>query len=318
MFKNLAKLSFVLLISISLISPIFAQNQKQQTPEDYGKYLEQTRRDVQKFNIQVLVKTPQREGRDSTSYGSGFAVFEQKNQTEDANGKVIKYTTYYICTAAHVVGDETWDLEDYQKHNVRIYILGKNNVMAPARIVAWEWGSESLLLRVDILESELDIFKIRVAKIADKLPVSLFDSKFNDENVDTLFLSGYPGTRPSANSGYVQMYYYNYNLNEYTSYAKVAVVDVEGVSGQGQSGGAVFNKNFEVVGMTVAGLSYLGSNLSIIVTIDVIVERFLKQLPELAGLTLPKFELEKEIKNKPIFLGRPKKETITAANHLNN
>ncbi len=319
MFGSLNKLLFVILISTSLIfatSSVFAQNQNS-NPEDYEKYLEKMRKNVNELEVRLEVITPKGPGYDNMGSASGFAIFEQKNQVEDVNRRIINYTTFYIYSLIHIISDEDWDLVDYQKHRVAIYVLGKNNAKIPAQVVAWGWIVEGLLLRVDISEQELDNFKIQVAKIASKAPISLEDSKYSGEDVSTIYFGGYPEGIGVVNPGYFRRYVYNLNTR-YNVLAKVAFADIGGFSGPGQSGAAIFNRNLEVAGVCWGGPGYSGLNSAIVIPIDVIVEKFLKDLPELKGLKLPKFELEKLIKDKPVVICRPQNVTMSAKNNLNN
>ena len=315
--RRLFSLSVLILFSLLIVSPTFIKADNQN--ETYQQYLARMKKEIQSYVVQIIVTAPVREGRDASVSASGVAIFKTDGQIDDFSGEVIKYNTFYILTNPHIVSwaRKEGELARYQEDNVRIYILGKKNTRAPAQIVAWEWGTETMLLRADIPVKELDNFNIQVAKIAVALPLSLYDAKYVDKEADDVFLCGYPDVLPVVNSGNISQYFYNFVFNYYTDLAKVAAINAAGLNGEGQSGGGIFNQNRELVGI-VFGSKYSSSNLIYAVPIDAIVERFLKQLPELQGLTLPKFELEKEIKNKPSFLGRPKKETITAANHLNN
>jgi len=314
--KRLLNLSVLMLFSLLIVSPTFIKADNQN--ETYQQHLARMRKEIQPYVVQILVAAPLREGRDASASASGVAIFKTEGQVDDFSGEFIKYNTFYILTSPHIVAwaRKEGELTRYQEDNVRIYILGKKT-RAQAQIVAWEWGTEIMLLKVDIPVKELDNFNIDVAKLASTLPLSLYDSKYADKESDDVFLCGYPDTLPVVNSGNISKYLYNFSFNYYTDLAKVAVINAAGLNGEGQSGGGVFNQNKELVGI-VFGSKYSPSNLIYAVPIDAIVERFLKQLPELKGLTLPKFELEKEIKNSPIFLGRPKKGTITAANNFNN
>ena len=308
--KRLFNLSVLILFGLLIVSPTFIKADNQN--ETYQQYLARTRKEIQLCVVQILVAAPLREGRDALVSASGVAIFKTEGEVDDFSGEVIKYNTFYILTNPHIVSwaRKEGELTRYQEDNVRIYILGKKNTRAQAQIVAWEWGTEAMLLRVDIPVKELDNFNIQVAKIASILPLSLYDAEYVDKEPDDVFLCGYPDALPVVNPGNISQYFYNFAFNYYTDLAKVAAINAVGLNGEGQSGGGVFNQNKELVGI-VFGSKYSPSNLIYAVPIDAIVERFLKQLPELQGFTLPKFDLEKEIKNKPIFLGRPK-------NKLNN
>lgn len=305
MFRNLIKSVFLILISVLLVgSTISAQNQQGSSHE---QYLAKIRKEILPFVVQLLIKTPMREGRDVVASASGVAIYKAENELQDAFGKIGKYTTYYILSVIHIAGEKENDLRDYQKNGTRIFVLGKKT-QAPVKIVAWEWGSEALLLSVDIAEKDLNDFKIEVAHFAKELPMSLFESRYSgnpDDKPDNIFLAGYPYVTPIVNTGYVSNYVWNFDFNAYTSLAKIAVVDVMGFEGQGQSGGGVFNQNKELMGLVFGGLYAAGGNLAYIIPIDIVVERFLKKIPELSGLSLPNFILENQIKNKPIFFGRP-------------
>lgn len=305
MFKYLARLLFVtILISLFSANPIFvrADNQKNETHE---QRLARIRKELQPFVVHFLVLTPKREGRDADGYASGVVIFKEEHKEKDIFGNVIKYNTYYVLVTPHMVSDEEWDLKEYKKHNVRIFALGKNDKKAQAQIVAWEWNDASMIVQVDISENELEHFGFQVANIAKKMPVSLYDSKYSGENVPTVYLSGYPDNVPITNSGYIRQYFLEYKFNKYSQLVKMAFVDVEGFNGPGQSGAGVFNEDKELVGIVFGSPRAIGPNLSVIVPIDVIVERFLKQLLEFKDLNLPSFELEERIKNKPISISKP-------------
>lgn len=305
MFRNLIKSVLLILISVLLVgSTISAQNQQSNNRE---QNLAKIRKEILPFVVQLMTKVPMREGRDVVSYASGVAIYKAESESQDAFGNISKYATYYILSVIHVVGEKENDLRDYRGNGTRIFVLGKKT-QALAKIVAWEWGSEALLLSVDIAEEDLNDFKIEAAHFAKELPMSLSESRYsgnpNDEP-ETIFLAGYPYVTPVVNTGYVSNYVCNFDFNNYTSLAKVAVVDVMGFEGQGQSGGGVFNQNKELIGLVFGGLYAAGGNLAYIIPIDIVVERFLKKLFELSGLSLPNFILENQIENKPIFLGRP-------------
>ncbi len=305
MFRNLMKYVLLILISVLLVgSTISAQNQQSDNRE---QNLAKIRKEILSFAVQLMIKVPMREGRDVVSYASGVAIYKTESESQDAFGNISKHATYYILSVIHVAGEKENDLRDYQGNGTRIFVLGKKT-QAPAKIIAWEWGSEALLLSVDIAEEDLNDFKIEAAHFAKELPMSLSESRYsgnpNDEP-ETIFLTGYPYVTPVVNTGYVSSYVCNFDFNNYTSLAKIAVVDVMGFEGQGQSGGGVFNQNKELIGLVFGGLYAAGGNLAYIIPIDIVVDRFLKKLFELSGLSLPNFILENQIKNKPIFFGRP-------------
>lgn len=303
MFKRLTVFFILIIFSLIFINTeLIAQNQKSET---YEQYLARIRRELQPYVVDITIKTPVREGRILDSGASGVAVFEEKQQVEVIPGQIVKYNSYYILTNPHIVAmaRKEGELKRYKEDRVRIYIVGRNNKLAEAQIVAWEWTDEVMLLQVNILEKELEDFNIQVVKIADKLPFSLYESKGGDKDPDTVYLCGYPMGLPVANSGYITRYLLNFDFS-YSNIVKVAAISVDGFNAQGQSGGGVFNQNKELVAI-VFGSQYLESNLIYAVTIDAIVERFLKQLPELKKLALPNFNLEPQIKNRPIYLNRP-------------
>ena len=292
--KRLFNLSALILFGLSIISPTFIKADDQN--ETYQQYLGRMKKETPSCVVEIVVTAPLREGRIASVSASGVAIFK----TGD---------TFLILTNPHIVSwtRKEGELTRYQEDRVKIYILGRDNARAQAQIVAWEWGTEIMSLKVDIPAQDLDKFNIQVAEIAKALPLSLYDSKYLGIEPDEVFLCGYPDAIPVVNPGNISQYLYNFNFNYYTDLVKVAAINATGFNGPGQSGGGVFNQDKELVGI-VFGSKYSPSNLVYAVPIDVIVERFLKQLPELAGLTLPKFELEKEIKHKPIFLGRPKND----------
>ena len=311
--KRLLNLSVLILFSLLIVSPAFIRAENQAQPETYQQYLARIKKELQPYVVQILVVAPLREGRDAMVSASGVAIFKTEGQTDGFGGEIIKYSTFYILTNPHVAAwaQKEGELIRYKEDKVRIYILGNNDSRAQvqAQIIAWEWSGEIMLLRVDIPIKELNNFNIQVAKIADKLPLSLYDSKYVNLEPDDVILCGYPDALPVVNFGNISQYFCNFAFSR-SDLAKVAVINTSGFNGGGQSGGGVFNQNKELVAI-VFGSKYSPSNLIYAVPIDVIVERFLKHLPELTGLILPKFELEQEIKYKPIFLGRPK-------NDLNN
>lgn len=303
MFRNSIKLILLISISVLLVgSTISAQNQ-----QGDNRDLAKIRKEISPFVVQLIIKVPMREGRDAASSASGVAIYKTESEAQDAFGNIDKYATYYILSVIHIAGEKENDLRDYQNNGTRIFVLGKKT-QAPVKIVAWEWGSEALLLSVDIAEKDLNDFKIEVAHFAKKLPVSLSESRYSgnpDDEPENIFLAGYPYVTPVVNTGYVSKYVCNFDFNDYTSLVKIAVVDVMGFEGQGQSGGGVFNQNKELIGLVFGGLYAAGGNLAYVIPIDIVMERFLKKLFEFSGLNLPNFILEDQIKNKPIFLGRP-------------
>lgn len=302
MFKRSIIALFILLFAASFI---FAQS-KQSAGGEYEKHLEYMRKEVQKREVWFMIRTPKREGRDAISYSSGFAISEIDHEIKYANGNSVKYTKYLVLSNPHIVSDEEWDLAEYEKHNVRIYVLGRKS-QALAQIIAWDWTEGVILFEVNIPKDQLDNFKIQVVEFSNELPVSLDDSKYLDKDASTIWLGGYPTRRPVAYPSYVISYFYNYEPNYYTYFTKVAEVDPGSLYGSGQSGAAVFNKDLQVVGI-VWGIIYpygTSDSVGIIIPIDVVVERFLKNLSELKDVKLPDFNLEDWIKRKPVFISRP-------------
>ncbi len=265
------------------------------------------KRNIHEREIKLMVKTPMREGHDRPSIGSGFAILEIEEELEIYTGKFVEYKTYYILTVPHLIGEQNWDLESCKENNIRIFVYGQEEIIK-AQVIAWEWTTASMLLKVSIPESDWAKFPIKVVELAKDLPVAMYDSKYLNANVSTVYFGGYPNGVPVANRGYISKYYYNYRFNSYTRLIKAGRADVEGLSGAGQSGAAVFNTDLKAIGLVFGGPSFSGSNSAIIVPIDVIIERFLKQLPELYVLDFADFELDKSIKYSPVYINRPKKD----------
>jgi len=308
LFKHFSKLPliFIIVVSLVFIAPVvtvFADD------DQNIQNMNQIRQDVLKYALQFEIRTPKRSGRDSVGYFSGVAIFEYVSKLENSNEKIVNYISYFILSLPHGISDEEWDLQEYQKHNVRIYLLGKNDKKILAQVIAWEWDTPALLLQVDLPENELENFQIRVAKIASQLPVSTYESRYSDKAFDNVVFTGYPvGARKGeliTNLGYFFDYYCNYHPRYYIFISKVATANIFGYSGGGQSGGPIFNLDKELVGLHWGGPQYSGSNFSIVVTVDVMVERFLKRLLELKGLNLPSFDLEEMVKDVPVNIIRP-------------
>lgn len=314
------------------MNPVFAQEDDQELAKKYQELFKKYQELLKKFEayarmlsitnqgeiartqVKIKVHVPMREGRDDPrGGGSGTVIFEEENRIEDINGKITKYKTYYILSTDHVVGEINLLLKKYEEAGVRIFIRGKKDEVR-AHIVAWEWGSTAILFRVDIPENELDNFNFKVAKIAEELPASVNDARYSDKEVDIIWLGGYPFGYPVVNPGYISTYLYDFNFASYTRLMKVAVVDVPGLSwrGSGQSGAGAFNQKGELVAIVIGRTLYQGASLTIVIPIDIIVERFLKELSksELRAMDLPSFELEERIKYRKVYLDRPENVTI--------
>lgn len=305
MFKNLVKFVLFVAISLSLSGAIFAQNQQNET---HRQYLARMAKEIQPYVVKIVIRAPVREGRQIPVTASGVAIFKEAGQEKDFSNRAVNYNSYYILTNPHVVSwaGKEGELKRYKEDRVKIYIAGKDRAMAEAEIVAWEWTCEIMLLKVKIYEDELSNYNIQVAKIAATLPTSLSDSRFSNKELEDVFVCGYPDGIPVVNLGYVSQYEFNFPFS-YSEITKVADVCIDRFNGRGESGGGVFNVNKELAGIVFAGRNNPESNLLFVSSIDAIVERFLKQLPELNGLNLPSFKLEEsiQIKNKPIYINRP-------------
>jgi len=320
LFKRLTKLLFVvILMNLFVIIPIFAFTEdKPKDAENYEMHLAQMRKEIQSHIVYLMIITPKREGRDAKASASGVVIFRENHQAENFMGEVIEYNRYYILTNPHVVGEKNGELKRYKEDNVRIYVLGKNDrIRAQAEIVAWQWNSAALLLKVDIPKSESEYFKFQAAKIADKLPISLYDSKYSDKNVNSVYLSGNPSGYPVINLGYVSTYITDFNFNSYMNFTKAVAISAQGWNGSGQSGAGVFNQNGELIAIIFGG-PYSVSNLIYAVPIDIIVERFLKKLPEFKDINLPNFELNAYIKYRRIYIDRPVDSTANQDNQKEN
>lgn len=294
LFKRLTKLFFILLIftiftSFIFTDLVFAQNNQKLTEE-------QAIVKLQKAQVNIEVVTPYREGFDASRWGSGTVIAKSEVKRGSGPGEDI---IYYICTDPHVVHTIEKLLEVYKEARIRIYIRGKDNAQAEADIVAWNWGVSSLLLRAQIPEEQVGNFKFEIATIANELPISSLEVKFSDNLLlpDPVYLGGYPLIELADSRGKVSQYVYNEKFKTLEGYSynliKTMHIACNGLVGSGQSGGGIFiiNKKTgepEWVGVTTLG----GGQLIIAVPVDVIVEEFLKQIPDLRELIkFPKFKL---------------------------
>lgn len=293
MFKRLITPLFILFISISLlsVSPLFAEQNTQQSVQEYLQYPKQIAADIQKTQVEIEVVIPFRDGWDGSIGGSGTVIAK----TDKAEN-----TVYFIHTNPHIVNDIEKVLEEYKEARIRIYILGKDRSRdeIEAEIVAWNWRVESLLLRAEVPQAQLENFKFKVAKISERMPISSTEEKFSDNLLaDFVYAGGYPGRELADSCGKVTQYVENELINTriYSfRLSKTMHVAFAGLVGPGQSGGGIFIANEKTGKPEWVGTTTLRSleQLTIAIPVDVIVEEFLKQIPELKGLiNFPSFKL---------------------------
>lgn len=283
LFKRLIAPIFILFLSIGLLSA--SQQSIQKDPEQIAA-------DMQKTQVKVEVTVPLRDGWDSTIQGSGTVVAKTNN-------------VYLIHTNTHMLDDLEITLIHYKEGRIRICILGKNGDEVRAEIVAWNWQVESLLLKAEVPPAQLENFKFEVAKASDRLPVSTEERKYSDNLiVDSVYAGGYPRGELADSCGKVTRYVENELIRtRFYSFRVLKTMHVafNGLIGSGQSGGGIFMINEktgkpEWVGATAFGIEL--DQLTIAIPIDVIVEEFLKQIPDLKGLIdFPSFILNPSLKN---------------------
>lgn len=297
LFRRLITPLFILFISISLfsVSPLFAEQNTQQSVQEYLQYLKQIAAGIQKTQVEIEVVIPFRDGWDGSFRGSG-TVIAKTNKAEN--------TVYFIHTNPHLVNEIEKVLEEYKEARIRIYILGKNRDEIEAEIVAWNWQGASLLLGIEVSQAQLENFSLEVAKISNSLPISAEEEKFsNNLFADFIYAGGYPRGELADSCGRATQYVENelINLRVYSfRVLKTMHAAFKGLIGQGQSGGGIFMINEKTGKPEWVGTTTLGDGqLTYAIPIDVIVEEFLKQVPDLKGLIdFPNFELNPNLRGK--------------------
>ncbi len=301
MLKKLAKLLFIVAISVSLTSGslIFAEkDNSQEFIKKYEQYLQQIAADIQKTQVEVEVTIPKREGYDDYKYGSGTIVAKTtvKSGIELLSGKEVENTVYFIHTNPHMLGDIEIVLKEYKEARIVINIVGKKDSKIEAEVIAWNWATAGLLLKVVVSQELLEDFKFEVAKISNRLPICSAEEKHSDNLLaEFVYAGGYPRGELAVSRGTVTKYVDNETIKT-RSYSfrllKTLHIAFKGLVGPGQSGGGIFVINDktgkpEWIGTTTLGLD----QLTIGTPIDVTVIRFLKQIPDVKDLIdFPKYK----------------------------
>lgn len=312
MFKKLAKLLFITAISISLTSGslIFAEKDNpQEFIKKYEQYQQQIAADIQKTQVKIEIVIPKREGYNDPRYGSGTVVAKTIEAAELLSGKVVENIVYFIHSCPHLVSEIEIVLGEYKDARIRIYIIGKKDNRAEAEIIAWNWLTEGLLLKVIVSQELIEDFKFEVAKISDRLPISSIEEKFSDNLLaEFVYAGGYPRTELADSCGKVSKYVDNETIKSRYDFRllKTMHMPFKGLVGPGQSGGGIFMINDKTGKPEWVGTTTLGfEQLTIGIPIDVTVTRFLKQIPDIRDLIdFPKYEFEtwfERVKSKTVI-----------------
>ncbi len=308
MFERLFKILLILIISISLTSlSLFADSDSQaidkyRNSETFKNKLAEK---LFKCQARINVYIPKRHGFKDRRNGSAIVIAKAMEGAEkEKNQKII----YYFLLNPHEIHDMDYVLKGWKKAGIEIFVLGKNNHRIRAEIVAWNWFAEALVLKAEVPFKQKDDFDFETVEIADKMAESLVSENGAYGEYETVYTSGFPRNYFVVNSAYVSEYINDempMRLGNNTAIIpRRMVVIYDYFGGPGQSGSGVFRVIFkidkdenveierlELLGLVMASISYT-EGLVIAVPIDMIVEKFLKDIPEITSLIkLPKFKV---------------------------
>jgi len=302
LFKYFSRLPLILILVLNLIfiAPIFAEdNPNTQLVEKYWSTQAFKEKLAEKFlKCQVVVETgiPKRHGS-----------LDRKQGTATVIEKVIKdqKIIYRFLLTPHEVHSMDYVLQHWKEAGLKIFVLGKNNSKINARIIAWNWFTASLLIEAEVLLEQKENFDFEAVAIADELAGALRKKDGSCGRYERIFSSGFPNRFFAMNSGYVSEYITSESPFRFGDSVAIIprrmVVMYDYFGGPGQSGGGVFRvivkvenekvkiERLELLGLVIGSLAYK-EGLLIAVPIDIIVEAFLKDIPQLS-LNLPTFKL---------------------------
>ncbi len=308
MFGRMFKIFLILIISISLNSFSLFANSYSDSVEKYKNseaFKNELAQKLFKHQVKVNVYVPKRHGFKNRQLGSAIVIAKEIKEAEkEENQKII----YYFLLNPHEVHDMDYVLKGWKKAGIEIFVLGKSNHRIRAEIVAWNWFAEALVIKAEVSFKQKDNFDFEPVKIADKLAESLVSKDRDYGKYETIYTSGFPRGYFVVNSAYVSEYVNDempMRLGNNTAILpKRMAVIYDYFGGPGQSGSGVFRVIFkvdedenvgierlELLGLIMASISYT-EGMVLAIPIDMIVEKFLKDIPEITNLIkLPKFKV---------------------------
>lgn len=312
-FKRLPSFLFILTVSISLISasPVFADDsnaklvEKFWVSEEFSQiFKSMVAEELFKRQAEIYVYIPKRHGFKDDAGGTATVI---EKVVKEKDQKII----YRFLLCCHEIHEMDYVLKHWKEAGIKVFVLGKNRRRIKAEILAWNWFTESLVIEAEIPFKLKGNFDFEVVEMPKEIASALISEERSFGKYERIFSGGFAKGHFAWNSAYVSEYVNNDRPMLFDGAMAIIprrmAVMYDYFGGQGQSGGGYLRavvkigkdgkpeiERMELLGIVIGALPYR-EGLDIGVPIDVIVELFLKQIPELSSLNLPTFKINNSL-----------------------